>query len=115
MKQIKFVPKQCKDESSGFKGHIILKVPNFDEKWGLLEAMGLELDADGSVDLAKTKSFSFVRNCVKAAKPFFSEVAITGKSAEYKSYEDLSDDDDTHDMLMEASLAVVTGMKLGNG
>lgn len=116
MKQLKFVPNECKGDDPKFTGHIMLRVPNFDEKWELLEGMGLELTPDGQVDLSKTKSFSFVRKCVSSSKPFFAEVAIKSKEGtEYKTFDDLSNDDETHGILMNAALATVSGMKLGNG
>lgn len=116
MKQIKHIPEECTGENPRFTGHIMLKVPNFDEKWGMLDGLGLEMNDEGHVDMAKMKSFSFIRSYVKAAKPFFAEVSIKENLSgnEYKSYEDLSADSDTHPMLMKASLVVVSGMKLGN-
>ena len=118
MSEIKFVPKQCEGENATFEGFVSLKVPNFDEKYGILEHLNLEADESGDMRISTAQSeISTIRKTVALAKPFFLAVELKHKASgkEFKSFDDLSADSRGHSILMQAALSVVNGSNVGNG
>jgi hypothetical protein len=96
-----FVPDICKEAISesgektppAFTGKIVLFLPNFDERFELIEQVesGL-LDGEPGETERKHNKIAFARRLVRAAKPFFKSVDITRVSdgKRFESFDDLS-------------------------
>lgn len=126
MMTIKFVPQACKEHeiSKGkakikipatFEGHLVMKCPDIDERYGILEDLGLEANASGEVKATETNLFASIRKMIKAAKPFFQEVHIKkiADGKEFKSFDDLSFDPDCDEIILEAARALKEGFRPG--
>ena len=117
MASVKFVPTVCRGDEPTFWGFITLKMPNFDEKYGFIEDLDLELDDEGKVSAGNAKKgLSMIRKAVKASKAFYQHVelkhAASGK--EFGSFDDLSSDDKAHVILIEVATALMAGLPMGN-
>jgi hypothetical protein len=117
MASVKLVPAVCKGESPSFEGFITMKMPNFDEKYGFIEDLDLELDDEGKVSAGNAKKgLSMIRKAVKASKAFYQHVELkhleSGKV--FGSFDDLSNDDKAHVILIEVATALMAGLPMGN-
>lgn len=114
MKELKYVPKQCND-GEDFSGYVLVRVPLFDERYEIIDQMGLKADAEtGEVKANDLSSFKAIRNLVAASHKFYKEVNIKHKDGrEFKSLEDLLSDSDCDAILMDVAGAVSRGFKPG--
>lgn len=118
MASVKFVPSVCKGDSPSFEGFVTLRMPNFDEKYGFIEDLDLELNDDGTVQNVGGKAgLSMIRRAVKSSKTFYQHVELkhTASGVEYKTFDDLSCDDKAHSILIEIATAIMGGLSMGNG
>lgn len=123
MKTIIFIPSQCKKkeiEENGvkkevepeFSGEIILRMPNFDERFALFEEVGM--DPNQSKDeLSPLKHVGTIRKLVAKSKEFYQEGSVKIKrladGLELKSFDDLSYEPDCALILIEAASALISG------
>lgn len=117
MASVKFVPSVCKGESPSFEGFVTMKMPNFDEKYGFIEDLDIELDEEGKVAMGNAKKgLSMIRKAVRASKSFYQHVELkhleSGKT--FGSFDDLSSDDKAHVILIEVATALMAGLPMGN-
>ena len=94
-----------------------MKIPNFDEKYGFIEALDLELDEEGKVSAENAKrGMTVIRKAVRASKAFYQHVELkhleSGK--EFGSFDDLSNDEMGHGILIEVATALMAGLPMGN-
>jgi len=116
MKTVKFVPSQCQGETPTFEGFIEMRMPTFDEKFGILEDIELKM-TDGEVDVSNSQSnMKTLRKAVKLSQGFYKMVALkhikTGE--EYKSFDEMTCDEKCHPILIEVGMALLGGFKMGN-
>jgi len=114
MKEIKFTPKAFTAES-GFTGSVTMRVPGFDERYEVLDQMGIKIDAaSGEASMAEVGSFSSIRKMVKASQGFYKEVEVKhADGREFKSFEDLQSDPDCDGALIEIAMAISRGFRPG--
>lgn len=113
MKELKYVPKPCQ-EGGEFEGHVMVRVPLFDERYEMLDQMGLKVEASGEVNAKDISAFASLRKMVAASLKFYQSVDIKHKDGrEFKSVEDLQSDPDCDAILMDVSSAVTRGFKPG--
>lgn len=114
MKELKYIPSLCK-EGEEFSGHIMVKVPSFDERYEVLDQMGISADSTtGEVKMNDLNSFTTLRKLVSASLKFYNSVDIKHKDGrEFKSKEDLLSDPDCDAMLIEVASAVSRGFRPG--
>lgn len=117
MKTVKLVPALCKAEGSEWTGYVVMRPLNFDEKYDYLEAIGVEVKEDGSVEGSKTNLMQKSRNMVRMSEKHYVEVSlvnmVTGE--EVKSFDDMKQCSDMFDTLIEMAMKLMTGLKVGNG
>lgn len=117
MTAVKFVPEVCKGDSPSFEGFISIKMPSFDEKYGFMEELDLDVDENGQLAMSLKKNMSMIRRAVKASKSFYLHVELkhkaTGKA--FASFDDLSMDEKAHGILIEVATAIMAGLPMGNG
>lgn len=114
MKQIQFVPKQCK-ESNEFSGHVVMRVPMFDERYEIIDQMGLKLDSEtGEVKMEDLNSFAAIRKMVSASLKFYVGVELKHVDGrEFKTKEDLLSDPDCDGILIDVAMNISRGFKVG--
>jgi hypothetical protein len=114
---IQFVPEVCKsegDKAASFEGHVVIQCPDFDQRYGLIEKAGFEMDADGKM-LSGAKQLPAIRKAVKIVKEMdlIKEVALKklADASEFKSFEDLTFDPDCDPILIELAMQVMNGFR----
>ena len=114
MKEIKFSPKACL-EGKEFSGTVTMRVPMFDERYEVLDQMGIKIDAaSGEASMADVGSFASIRKMVKASQSFYKAVEIKhADGREFKSFEDLQSDPDCDAILVDVALAISRGFRPG--
>ena len=119
MKTVKFVPSVAKGEEKTFEGFIELKPLGFDERFEMLDVLGIDLDDEGKIELPQDKKaqIRMMRKMVDFAKKQYLTVSLKKLSTgeEYTSFDDLSIDQDCNGILIEVATQVMNGFKLGNG
>lgn len=134
MRTFKFVPEATKDQimtdeegkpvphgeagpillTARFSGHIILRVPDFDERMQLLEDIGLEINDAGQGAIPEDNKLKVMRRLVKATQAYYKEVDMKHvDGTEYKSFEDLSFDLQAQPILMEVAKLMQEGIRPG--
>ena len=113
MKEIKFTPKAC--EGPEFSGSVTMRVPMFDERYEVLDQMGIKIDtASGEMSMTDVGSFSSIRKLVKASAAFYKLVEIKHSDGrEFKSFEDMQSDPDCDQILIEVAMAISRGFRPG--
>jgi len=110
---ITFTPAICKDEKSKFKGGVVLRLPDFDEKYRYLEESGFDLNDEGEIDT--TGIMPKMRKMVAFTKDHYTKVDISHGKKKYKTFDDLSVDQRCHSILTEIARLFMTGFDLGEG
>ena len=120
MKEISYIPKPCqesKDEHGAvtlalFSGSVKMRLPNFDERYDIIEKAGLKVSQTGEIDTSGN-AIQIIRNIVKVSKEFYVSVDIKKLSdgTEYKSFEDLSMDSDCDAIITDIARALRDGFK----
>lgn len=126
MTTIKFVPQACSEHvvekgkakikmPATFEGHLVMRCPDIDERYGILEDLGLQANEKGEVKSTETNLFASIRKMIKASKPFFHEVHIKriADGKEFNSFEDLSFDPECDEIILEAARALKEGFRPG--
>jgi hypothetical protein len=114
MKEIKFTPAACA-EGKEFSGSVTMRVPMFDERYEVLDQMGIKIDKEsGEAKLEDMGSFSSIRKMVKASIPFYKSVEIKHSDLrEFKSVEDMLAEPDCDTILIEVAMAISRGFRPG--
>lgn len=113
MKEVKFVPTMCL-EGGDFSGHIMLKVPGFDERYEMLDQIGLKIDADGSMSAADMNGIGAIRKLVQFSQKFYKEISIEHKDGrKFESFDDLSLDPECDAILIEVAGKLRNGFRVG--
>ena len=116
MKTVKIVPSICKEAESNWEGHIIMRLPTFDEKYEYMEQISVDVD-DENVELMKNSDrIKKMRKMVGFSKNHYHEIALKNKvNGEVVSeYDQLTDDDELHAVLVEIAGKLFSGFKVGN-
>lgn len=128
MAEVKFIPKVCTDQTdektgevikARFTGHVILRKPTFDEKYGYLQESGLTLGEDGKPQeiSGSMERISFIRKVVALSKKHYLSVCLERISdgAKIESLDDLETAGDCDDILIEIGTKILSGFAVGNG
>ena len=102
-------------EGGEFSGHIMVKLPLFDERYEMLDQMGIKLDASsGEMKTEDLASFNAIRKMVSASLKYYLSVDIKHKDGrEFKSKDDLLCDPECDGILIDVASAVSRGFKVG--
>ncbi len=113
MKEVKFVPSMCL-EGNDFSGHVIVKVPGFDERYEMLDQIGLKIGTDGTMSADDMNGIGAIRKLVSYSQKFYREVLIKHKDGrEFSSFEDLSLDPECDAILIEVASKLRNGFHVG--
>lgn len=114
MKEIKYVPKQAM-EGGDFTGFVMVKLPLFDERYEMLDQMGLKADpVTGEMKTEDLASFNAIRKLVSGSLKFYQSVEMKHVDGrEFKSKEDLLSEPDCDGILIDVAAAVSRGFKPG--
>lgn len=121
MKTVKIVPSLCKQEGSQWEGHVIMRLPSFDEKMEYFEELGEEIDASGELAIGVKETTSSrakkIRKMVSISEKHYQEVYLKNKSTGeiVNSLEELKYVADLHPVLVEFAGKLAEGFKVGNG
>lgn len=115
MKTFEFIPMEAQGENPTFSGCILMKAPNFFEKYELLESLESETNADGQIVMKSNTQMSSMRKLVSAVKPFALEIKLkcleTGES--YESWESLIDSEECFSILVQMGGKVIGSTRVG--
>lgn len=118
MKTIKLIPSVCKGEGAKWSGHIVMRLPTFDEKFEYMENLGVQVGDDGAVveSESATSRLKQVRRMVECSKKHYQEVSLENKETGEKvdSLDDMLYVDELHKVLVEVAGMLISGFKLGN-
>lgn len=119
-------PIPCKEQALGepiqfetgpepvLSGHVVLRVPSFDERMQLLEDIGLEINEQGVGTIPEENKLKMTRKLVAATEPYYVEVDMKHvDGSEYKSFDDLSHDLLAQPVLMEVAHLMQSGIRPG--
>jgi hypothetical protein len=118
MKTVKIVPSICKGDDSHWTGHVVMRLPTFDEKFEYLENLGVNFSDSGAVVESEggNNRVKQLRKMVDLSKKHYVEVSLknvdTGE--EINSLEDMTYNEDCHKALIEIATMMLQGFKLGN-
>jgi hypothetical protein len=117
MKTVKIVPAICKLEGSNWEGHVIMRLPSFDEKFEYMESLEIEVSASGEVETNKGSRLKQVRKMVKMSLPHYVEVNLKNNATgeHVQSVEEMQYVEDLHPTLTEIAGSLIGGFKVGNG
>jgi hypothetical protein len=101
-----------KSKSAAFSGEIVLKPVGFDDKYRYIE----EMDILESGEKSTKAQVSIVRKMVQLSKDHYVKVDMTKVSTGEKlsSFDDLSNDEDGHAVLIEVATGMFSGFRVGN-
>ena len=117
MKTVKIVPKICQDTKgeagevipSKMKGFVVLRPPNFDERYSYIEQAGFEFDDKGTIS-ASAKQLGSLRKMVALSKDHYQEVAIELEDGEkITSFEGLKEYSSCDPILFEVASLMMMG------
>lgn len=124
--KVKYVPKVCgeHEEREGkktkkvpatFSGHVLMRVPSFDERYEVLEQQNLEIEDGVVVSQAKENPFASLRVLVKNSEKFYVEVELVRlkDKKEFKSFAELSADPGCDVVLIDIAGAVRRSFQVG--
>ena len=111
---IEFKPKACEGKNKKFDGTVTLRMPTFDEKYSYLEQCQFKTDESGQVQDGYG-SISAIRKAVGLAKDHFVKVDLirVKDGREFKSFDEMSVDNDCHEILIEVAGKILQGFNLG--
>lgn len=109
---VKYIPSVCQSENPTFQGHVMMRVPSFEERYQFIEDSGIDVSDEGGLE-RKGSNFSIIRNMVKHSAKFYQAVELKRVSdgMEFKSFEDLSLDPDCDAILIEVAREVRMGFR----
>jgi len=113
MFKVKVEPEACKKEGTNIKGHVVMRVPSFDEKYRYIEECGFEVDEDGQMKMSM-KQMGAIRKMVSFSKDHYEEIKLVkrdGKKVE--SFEQMQYDPDCDEILIEVASQLMNGFKVG--
>jgi hypothetical protein len=92
----------------------MVKVPLFDERYEMLDQMGIKVDENGEMKMNEMGSFAAIRKLVSGSLKFYQSVEIKHKDGrEFKSKDDLLSDPDCDAILIDVASAVSRGFRVG--
>jgi len=121
MKEMKYVPELCKPKLNEageevpalFKGEVTLKVPTFDERYELIDLMGVSVSTSGEVGMS-SPDLSSIRKLVKNTRKYILKVELEkADGVKLSSVEDLECDSECDALLIELAMTITKGFKLG--
>jgi hypothetical protein len=117
MKTVKIVPAICKLEGSNWEGHVIMRLPSFDEKFEYMESLDIEVNSSGEVDTSKSSRIKQVRKMVALSLPHYAEVNLKNKvtGEHVQSVEEMKYVEELHPTMTELAGSLIGGFKVGNG
>lgn len=118
MKTVKIIPSICKADGSNWEGHVIMRLPTFDEKFEYIEAIGADIDEEDSVKKeSKMSQIKKVRSLVKLSLKHYQEVNLKNKATGelVESVDAMQYVDDLHAVMAELAGKLIEGFKVGNG
>lgn len=116
MEKITFIPTACvgtPEKPAKMKGHVVLSTPGFDERYEILDEVGLKIDAQtGEVDAGEMSSFKSIRKMVKASKKYYLEVQLEKVEGEkITSFEQMERDPECDSVLIEIGMSLSKGFR----
>lgn len=113
--EFKFVPSLV--SSGEFSGHIMLRMPSYEEKMELLNSMELEADSEGKPDqtaLKKNLYRGMARVGIKS-KEFISKIELLRQKdkTKFETWEQLNYDSDGHTIINEIAGRLISKMSVG--
>ena len=113
MRTVKIVPSICKVENAKWSGHVVMRLPSFDEKFELLESLNVKQNG-GEVEV-DSNQIAMIRKMVAASQKFYVEVSLTDGVETVNSFDDMQYIEDMHQVLAEIAGKMMDGFKVGNG
>ncbi len=118
MKKIEYIPKPCREEEgkpATMKGMVVLNLPTFDERYELLDEMGVTIDSETSeVKIDTAASFKTIRKMVKAARKYYLEVHLEKlDGTKITSVEELETDPSCDGVLIDVATSIARGFRPG--
>lgn len=113
--EVTFTPAICNGEEADFSGQITMKMPTYDERLEIYEALGL--DFDGQVnEQAKSKGITLMRIVAKKLPQYIIKVDIKRKADgfHFDSLEKLQYDSDMVSVLQECSFKLIGKFNIAN-
>ena len=117
MKTVKIVPAICKAEGSNWEGHVIMRLPSFDEKFEYMESLEIEVSETGEVESNRGSRLKQVRKMVKMSLPHYVEVNLKNKITQehVQSVDEMQYVEELHPTMTEIAGSLIGGFKVGNG
>lgn len=114
METISFIPEDAQGKNAAFEGEVMLAPLSFDQRYGMIEECGFELDEKGEVG-ANLKALGPMRKMVKLSKPHIKKVNLVRKSDKkhFTSYDELTMDSDCDKILIGIASFLMGGNKPG--
>jgi hypothetical protein len=93
---------------AAYAGNVVIRMPNYDERMGLYEDLGIE-------DATDLKSVTLVRHLAKRLPEFLISVDLKrlDDGEEFKSWEALQYDSDMAGVISECCLAMISKVRAG--
>jgi hypothetical protein len=109
-----YVPKICEDVTSNYTGHVVYRIPDFDEQLDLMEVAGAVVNDDTSETASQ---MAVVRKLNKVLPRFIVSVELTRKSDswEIKTLAEVAAERPLLQTYMELCFRLLAGFQLGNG
>jgi len=117
--QIKFIPSICKGKSPKYSGHVMVKMPTFDERYRFMGSCGFKMDQgeDGKFMVSgdPMSNIESLRQLVLSSKDFYAEVHIKRNTDGelIESFDMLQLDPDCDPLLIEVATGLMTGFRAG--
>lgn len=122
---VTFEPRICKPGKNGeaprFSGNVTMRMPNYDDRMGLVEDCGIDIggsqDDDTSPQEIRKHNVKLLRFAAKQLPKFLQAVAIKriDDGLEFKSLEDLNYDGDMANVITEMSMRLVGKFRVETG
>lgn len=110
--ELAYTPKACSAEGSHITGMVVLNTPTILEKYELCEALGINVDDSGNVDLGKLGKISLLKQLIISSQKHYKQIKLVKKDgSKVESWDDLIADPDCEPVVLEVATSLLNGFR----
>ena len=111
--ELEYTPKATQVEGAKVTGTIKVKLPSVIEKYDYMDKCGIDVSAEGEVDMAKMNTIRFIKTLVELSEDHYAEIKLkkVDGGAAVTTWDDLIHDPDCEPIVNEVATALIGGFK----
>jgi len=111
--ELEYTPKACQGNDAKVLGSITLKIPSVIQKYDYMDKCGIDVNAEGEVDMAKLNTIRFIKTLVELSEDHYVKIDLKKKvgGAQVTSWDELIHDPDCEPIVNEIATALISGFR----